>query len=569
MVTGSSTAIILRMAFIMPIRCHHLRHHLRPRLRRLRASAADKGVVRARSRGRARPYMKRLLSSLSIALAVCPAAVTIPVTPSIAAPAVKSIPAQIKSASSGKLRKFYKARGYLPIWARQGTIGPEADTLIAVLRSADQDGLHPDDYAPDALKQAVDEARSGAPDKLGRTEMKLSKAFFAYVRDLRDPRAGRYNDMIYADRKLVPKRLTPADVLLPAAIAPSLSAYMDDMAWMSPFYVDLRTAIGRFRERWGLLPNVPIAAGAPLRAGAKGDRVRQLRQRLALPDSARFDAALVRKLKLFQADHGLRASGILDQETLAALNRGSAEYEARMRFNMERARLLPPASMRHLVVNLASARLWMIEGKLRYSDSMRVIVGAPDEKTPIMAGMVTYAVLNPYWNVPTDLVQKRVAKRVLSGQSFTSLRYEALSDWTANATVIPPESIDWHAVADGRRELRVRMLPGGDNFMGKVKFMLPNDLGIYLHDFPDKTLFSDADRHISSGCIRLEDAEQLGQWLYGRTLKPTSGQPEQFVGLPRPVPVYMTYLTVVPQESGIAFLGDPYSRDGNQRYAAR
>lgn len=513
--------------------------------------------------------MRSIFLRLVIALAVPAVVIQTPVTPSIAAPAAKSVPDQIRSASSGKFRKFYKARGYLPIWARKGTIGPEADALITALRTADQDGLHPDDYAPDALKLAVGEVRAGASDKLGRTELKLSKAFFAYVRDLRDPRSARSDDMIYADKRLVPKRLTPADVLVPPAIAPSLSDYMVDMAWMSPFYVDLRTAFAKFHERWAPLPDVPIAIGPPLRMGAKNDRVSQLRRRLALPNSARFDAALTRKLKLFQADHGLRTSGILDEETLEALNRGSSDYEARIRFNMERARLLPPASTRHLVVNLASARLWMIDGKLRYADSMRVVVGAPDEKTPVMAGMVSYAILNPYWNVPTDLVQKRVAKRVLSGQSFTGLRYEALSDWSANATVIPPENIDWQAVADGRRELRVRMLPGGENFMGKVKFMLPNDLGIYLHDFPDKSIFSEAERHISSGCIRLENAERLGEWLYGRTLKATSAAPEQVISLPTPVPVYLTYLTVVPQDASIAFLDDPYNRDGNLRYATR
>lgn len=520
-------------------------------------------------KGRARLSMKYPLLSLTIAFAIPLAAGMGPVAPAVAAAqAGKSITVQIRSASSGKLRKFYKARSYLPIWVRQGTIAPEADKLIAVLRAAGQDGLNPADYDPETLKQTVDAARSGDQSSLGRTELKLSKAFFAYVRDLRDPRT-RADEVIYADRRLAPRRLLPADVLLPLSIAPSRSEYLDDMAWMNPIYVDLRAAIARFRDRWSSLPQAPIPVGTALRMGAKGDRIRQLRQRLGLSDSARFDTATMGKLKSFQADHGLRSSGIADDETIAALNRAPAYYEARMRQNLERARLLPPATVRQLVVNIASARLWMIDGKMSYANSMRVVVGAPDEKTPVMAGMVSYAVLNPYWNVPTDLVQKRLAKRILNGQSFTGLRYEALSDWTAHATVIPPESIDWRAVADGRRELRVRMLPGGENFMGKVKFMLPNDLGIYLHDFPDKSVFGSADRHISSGCIRVEDSDRLGRWLYGRALVAKSTTPEQFVTLPKPVPVSMAYITVVPQASGIAFLDDPYGRDGSARYAAR
>jgi murein L,D-transpeptidase YcbB/YkuD len=508
--------------------------------------------------------LTRYIAALLLALAFAA-----PVTSNIAfAATAQTVQAQIKSAATGKYKRFYKDRSYLPIWARGGTIGPDADTFIAALKTADKDGLDPDDYAPDALKKAVSDARAGVPKALGKAEIKLSKAFFSYVRDMRDPRRAR-EDIIYADKRLVPKRLNPSDVLVPLAIAPSLSNYLASMQWMSPLYVDLRGALADFHQRWGSLPAVPIAQGAPLRAGVKDGRVSQLRQRLGLAGGTRFDKVVTQRLKQFQAEHGVRATGIVDAETLIALNRGPAFYEARLQLNLNRARALPPASVRHLVVNLASARLWMIDGKLSYANSMRVVVGAPDEKTPIMAGMVSYAVLNPYWNVPTDLVQHRVAPKFLKGQSFTGMRYEALSDWTANATVLPPDQIDWKSVADGRQELRVRMLPGGDNFMGKMKFMLPNDLGIYLHDFPDKGVFQAADRHISSGCIRLEDAARLGRWLFGKPLQPTSSSPEQFVSLATPVPVYLVYLTVVPDNQGIAFLSDPYGRDANLNYAAR
>ena len=508
--------------------------------------------------------LTRCIAALLLALVIVASFTS---TVATAAPS-QTVQVQIKSAATGKYKRFYKDRSYLPIWARGGTIGPNADKLIAVLAASEQDGLDPDDYAPDALKKAVNDARAGMPKALGKAEVKLSKAFFTYVRDMRDPRLNR-EDIIYADKRLVPKRLNPADVLVPLAIAPSLSDYLDSMQWMNPLYVELRAALADFHQRWGSLPAVPIAQGAPLRAGVKDARIAQLRQRLGLAGGTRFDKALIQRVKQFQAEHGLRATGVVDAETLIAINRSPVFYEARMQLNLNRARALPPASTRHLVVNLASARLWMIDGKLSYADSMRVVVGAPDEKTPIMAGMVSYAVLNPYWNVPTDLVQHRVAPKVLQGQSFTAMRYEALSDWTANASTIPPDQIDWRSVADGRQELRVRMLPGGDNFMGKMKFMLPNDLGIYLHDFPDKSVFQVADRHISSGCIRLEDAARLGRWLFGRTLQPKSTTPEQFIGLPTPVPVYMAYLTVVPNNNGIAFLADPYGRDTDQRYAAR
>ncbi|MEW6628874.1 MAG: L,D-transpeptidase family protein, partial [Pseudomonadota bacterium] len=167
------------------------------------------------------------------------------------------------------------------------------------------------------------------------------------------------------------------------------------------------------------------------------------------------------------------------------------------------------------------------------------------------------------WNIPPDLVANKVAPRILDGGSLKAMRYEALADWSANPAPLAQGAIDWDAVAAGRQEVRVRQLPGGSNAMGKVKFMFPNDLGIYLHDTPQRNLLAKDDRHFSNGCVRLEDAQRLGRWFFGETPKAKSDAPEQHVPLPQPVPVYLTYLTAVPTKDGVTFLPDVYGRDGD------
>ena len=114
----------------------------------------------------------------------------------------------------------------------------------------------------------------------------------------------------------------------------------------------------------------------------------------------------------------------------------------------------------------------------------------------------------------------------------------------------------------------MRQLPGGANVMGAVKFMMPNDLGIYLHDFPDKRLFGSADRHLSSGCVRLEDAARLARWLFGGS-EPRAGRRavEQSVDLPEPVPVYIVSLTAFPAPDGISLRKDVYRLDGGGQAA--
>jgi murein L,D-transpeptidase YcbB/YkuD len=74
-------------------------------------------------------------------------------------------------------------------------------------------------------------------------------------------------------------------------------------------------------------------------------------------------------------------------------------------------------------------------------------------------------------------------------------------------------------------------------------------------------LFAQDDRMLSHGCIRLQDAERLGRWLMGRDPQIASGDPEQNVLLPTPVPIYVTYLTAQVNNGQISFVDDIYGRD--------
>lgn len=237
----------------------------------------------------------------------------------------------------------------------------------------------------------------------------------------------------------------------------------------------------------------------------------------------------------------------------------------RLEANLERARAIPAdPGPRYIVVDVAGARLWMYEnGQVR--DEMRVVVGRRGMETPQMAALIRFAVLNPYWNIPKDLVRDQIAPRVLQdGLSYLNNRdFEVLSDFTPAAYAIDPSAVNWDAVASGERPLKLRQRPGADNMMGAVKFMFPNQLGIYLHDTPAKALFKAQDRMKSSGCVRVEDAARLAQWLFGRSVlgSGNGSKPEQRVDLTSPVPVYITYLTAVPQGDRIVYQPDIYGRD--------
>jgi L,D-transpeptidase YcbB len=426
-----------------------------------------------------------------------------------------------------EIASFYRDRDFRPIWVSGRALRPEARRLAARLGD------------PAELRGAIEAARSGDPRHLTRADLLLSRSYVDFVREAhRPPQANR---MRYIDPGLAPGARSERELLAAAADAPSLAGHFDAVERVNPVVAGLTRGLAAYRARWSRLPQDRLPA-RPSEAA--------LRRRLGGNGLADF-----------QAVHGLPATGRADPATIAALNRGAAHYERLAEANIDRARAIPAQpGGRYVLVDTASARLWMIEnGRVR--DTMRVVVGKRSMPTPLMAGLIRYAVLNPYWNLPPDLIRERARKGL---RAIQRERLQVLSSWDADARILDPRRVDWRAVAAGRRLVNLRQTPGAHNMMGRIKFMMPNDLGVYLHDTPHKDLLRRDDRHLSSGCVRLEDAQRLGRWLFDGRVPRGSGAPEQQVDLPEPVPVYIAYFTALPHDGGIVFHDDPYRRDGAQ-----
>ena len=406
--------------------------------------------------------------------------------PAVAAPSAASTVAVQPAPAGGQgVADFYRGRNNYPLWLAP-TAGDSAEQLLNLLSSANLDGLDPQRYHVDALRQAIAAAMSGKRKRVAEADQALSAAFAAYVDDLRQAPDG---GMTYVDPTLKPPAPTPLAALLSAAMAPSLSEYVRSIAWMNPIYGQLREAL---------------------------------------------------------ANHSYSTD----------------EQRQVIELNMQRARVLPAGKQRYVLVNAAQQRLYMYEDR-KPVDSMVVVVGKPKWPTPMLAAYIRYAALNPYWYVPSDLAGEDVGQYVLKfGLKYLdTYGYEVVDDWTPNPTIIDPKTVDWKGVVDGKVDVLIRQKPGPKNFMGRMKFMFPNKFGVYLHDNPRRELFKEASRYFSGGCVRLEDAARLGRWLFGRDLDWQSAGTEQAVPLATPVPVYVTYLTAMPDGASVAYYDDVYNRD--------
>ena len=372
-------------------------------------------------------------------------------------------------------------------------------------------------------------------------------------------------DMIYIDEELVPKAVHDESAGGSMSFAAWSGAPVDLFTSVNPIYTDLRRGLVKYQQRWGSLPQIPVPEGPALKSGMSGERAAALRARLGLADGSKYDAALAAQVKEFQSVHGIKPDGIAGAGTIQALNRGAQYYEQLIIINMERARRLPaPEEQRkYVLVDAGDARLSMWQNG-RKVDEMKVVVGKAETATPMMAAYIKYASVNPYWNVPPELVRSLVAPRVVAQgvKYLTDREYQVLTDYSDDAQTIDPNSVDWNAVVDGRQEVRLRRLPSPANSMGMMKFMLPNYFGIYLHDSPEKEHFTKNELWISNGCVRVEDYKRLARFLFeGVVPQGKNPKVEDEVDLPQPIPVYMTYLTAQPTANGVQFMPDHYGRD--------
>jgi L,D-transpeptidase YcbB len=449
-----------------------------------------------------------------------------------------------------EVASFYSARGFEPLWA-PGRPRPEAEQLAEAL------GVD-----PARPRWDVGWRSEADPRALAEFELRLSEAFVANLRDR--PAGTRGAGLEYVDPLLQPKgagRLA----LEAAAEAEDLDAHLAEVInARNPVQAQLESALERYRLDWGGLPDVAVPPGPELAPGSRGPRVAALRGRLAMPGDG-YDEGLAAAVQAFQAAHGLPATGRADAATVAALNRGAAHYEGVILANIERARALPASfGERFVLVDAAAGRLWLYDGGQERA-SMKVVAGKPSQPTPTMAATVSHMIFNPYWNVPEDLVRTSIAPKVLAqGLGYVrSEGLEVLADYSPGAAKLDPATVDWRAVARGEVSVRVRQRPGPKNMMGKVKLMLRNPLGIYLHDTPHKGDFAKSERFASSGCVRLEDAVALARALAGDAAVDAAlaGGEEVRVDLEQPMPVYITYFTAAPSETGLVFRPDVYGRD--------
>ncbi|GMG87853.1 L,D-transpeptidase family protein [Biformimicrobium ophioploci] len=271
----------------------------------------------------------------------------------------------------------------------------------------------------------------------------------------------------------------------------------------------------------------PLPAGAPLTVGNRDPRVAHLRQLLslygdlqpasALPpgylqlaggqsrDPSIFDLQLKDAVAGFQRRHGLEATGIVDATTLRWLNFSPARRAAHLRHSLSLWRLAFNDDPYLLLVNVPEYRLHLIrEGELVLS--MKTVVGRSSSQTPELRTRLASIIFNPTWTVPRSLlVENLLPKARGNPQAMAARGYRAVLLRSRRTAPLTEENLDLAA----RGGASLQQGGGPHNSLGRFKFVLPNAGEIYLHDTLGHSLFGLRERHLSHGCVRLQEPRRL------------------------------------------------------------
>lgn len=259
-----------------------------------------------------------------------------------------------------------------------------------------------------------------------------------------------------------------------------------------------------------------------------------------------FTVELENAIKQFQARMGYTPTGTIGKQTFEQMNISIQQRLQQILLNMERLRWLPvePGSD-YLWINIPEFKLHVFENG-QPAFNMNVVTGTAVNSTVIFSGNLKYVVFNPYWNVPTSILQNEILPAIQRNKNYLN-----------------NQNMEWYAGG-------VRQKPGKNNALGQVKFLFPNVHNIYLHDTPSKHLFSRDKRAFSHGCIRLSEPMKLAEYLLRNDTAWTKDKikvtvqknAEQYVTLKKAIPVFIVYLTAwVDQNGNLCFRDDVYGHD--------
>jgi murein L,D-transpeptidase YcbB/YkuD len=213
--------------------------------------------------------------------------------------------------------------------------------------------------------------------------------------------------------------------------------------------------------------------------------------------------------------------------------------------NLERERWLPrPLPADRVWVNAADQKLTMYrDGQPIFATKLVVGQTGKGMQTPEIQVPIDAVWFNPPWNIPDDIAQNEILPKANGEPSYLAKH---------NLVTLPNGILQQRA--------------GPTSALGPLMFDMNNRFDVYLHATPSKELFLREDRHVSHGCMRVEDPRTLASLVMQQPLEAidqaiATGTTTR-TPVPKPVPAFVVYETAFADADGkLQFRADAYGRD--------
>ncbi len=300
----------------------------------------------------------------------------------------------------------------------------------------------------------------------------------------------------------------------------------------------------------------------------------QIRQRMGsrsdnLAQGATFyDDELAATIMAFQRTNGLNPDGVIGPATLKIMNLSKQDKIEKLIVNMERTRWdNQEKPNRYILVNIPNERLWAVEnGAIQIE--MAVVVGRPERPTIAFSSNITGVRINPTWTIPPTIKREDFATKLRKDAAYLDNRGINLYK---DGQKINSTSINWENISDNQlSSFKMVQGPSSSNPLGRFRVLMNNPYNIYLHDTPTKSYFARSNRALSSGCVRMEDAEAVTdfilktnpQWSESRKAEILNSGKMKEVSAGKNLPVFLQYRTIwMGDKNQLIFGNDLYNED--------
>lgn len=285
-----------------------------------------------------------------------------------------------------------------------------------------------------------------------------------------------------------------------------------------------------------------------------------------------FDKNIEQAVKQFQSRHGLKVDGRVGKRTFASLNVPAQQKLDKLKLNFYRITNFAGASdEQYVYVNIPEYSLRFVKaGDVKLKNN--VIVGKPSWETPAFSDEIEKFVVNPEWRIPTSIATKEIAPKVAEDPDYlVKNNIEIRKNSYLDSQTVNPSNIDWDSIKPYQFDHFLVKRAGEENPLGEVKYLFPNPEAIYVHDTPAKHRFSQANRALSHGCIRIEKPFSLAREIIKhegevQTLNNMDSalaqNSTQTFYLDEPLPIHLVYWTAwVDENKLVNFRDDIYQRD--------